>query len=32
MVTRIREGAFTVTPEPKPVMPDELAKLFEEAS
>jgi succinate dehydrogenase / fumarate reductase flavoprotein subunit len=32
MVTRIREGAFTVTPEPKPVMPDELAKLLEEAS
>jgi succinate dehydrogenase / fumarate reductase flavoprotein subunit len=30
MVTRIRDGAVTVTPEPKPVMPHELAKLFED--
>ncbi len=31
MVTRYRDGSFTVTPELKPVMPDDLAKLFEEA-
>jgi succinate dehydrogenase / fumarate reductase flavoprotein subunit len=31
MVTRIRDGKVTVTPEPKPVMPAELAQLFEEA-
>jgi succinate dehydrogenase / fumarate reductase, flavoprotein subunit len=31
MVARIRDGAVTVTPEPKPVMPEALAKLFEEA-
>jgi succinate dehydrogenase / fumarate reductase flavoprotein subunit len=31
MVTRIRDGEVTVTPEPKPVMPDELAELLEEA-
>jgi succinate dehydrogenase / fumarate reductase flavoprotein subunit len=31
MVTRMRDGEVTVTPEPKPVMPDELAGLFEEA-
>ncbi|MGH9170238.1 MAG: fumarate reductase/succinate dehydrogenase flavoprotein subunit [Acidimicrobiales bacterium] len=32
MVTRIRDKVVTVSPEPKPVMPGELAKLFEEAN
>jgi succinate dehydrogenase / fumarate reductase flavoprotein subunit len=31
MVTRIRDGVITLAQEPKPVMPEELAKLFEEA-
>ncbi len=31
MVTRLSGDEVTVTPEAKPVMPDELAKLFEEA-
>jgi succinate dehydrogenase / fumarate reductase flavoprotein subunit len=31
MVTRIRDGEFTVTAEPKPVLPDELATLFVQA-
>jgi succinate dehydrogenase / fumarate reductase flavoprotein subunit len=31
MVTRLRDGAVTVTPEAKPVMPAELQQLFEEA-
>ncbi|MCS6800531.1 MAG: fumarate reductase/succinate dehydrogenase flavoprotein subunit [Chloroflexota bacterium] len=30
-VTRVRNGEFTVTPEPLPEMPDELKKLFEES-
>ncbi|MHB8244407.1 MAG: fumarate reductase/succinate dehydrogenase flavoprotein subunit [Acidimicrobiales bacterium] len=30
MVSRYRDGAYSVTPEPKPVMPPELAELFEE--
>ena len=30
MVTRLADGEYTVTREPKPQMPDELAKLFEE--
>ncbi|MGA2209811.1 MAG: fumarate reductase/succinate dehydrogenase flavoprotein subunit [Acidimicrobiales bacterium] len=31
MVTRLRGGEIVVVPEPKPVMPSELAALFEEA-
>jgi len=31
MVDRIVDGEMTVAEEPKPVMPDELAKLFEES-
>jgi succinate dehydrogenase / fumarate reductase, flavoprotein subunit len=31
MVTRLRDGEVTVTPEPLPQMPDELQVLFEEA-
>ena len=32
MITRLTDGEYTVTREPKPQMPDELAKLFEEGA
>jgi hypothetical protein len=32
MITRLVDGEYVVAQEPKPQMPDELAKLFEEGA